>query len=235
VRAWEASDPSAGPWSTPGGQRQPGLAVSVADPIYESEIQQMVSRITGPFICGRGRPVALHEGCRSVSGPSAGSWSLRERRVDAGIAWPTMWRATWFSAVPGSCWWSPDRADRAASWPETEDTLTRRGLRVSSMSKRSRGRAGPSQLRPSRCLLIHAARGSTHRCASTRRMPRLICGLDCLGGGLDELGYVARVGDHRHVARWDLDGGGTHALGELALGVRRDRLIVLSDQVPGWV
>jgi hypothetical protein len=26
-----------------------------------------------------------------------------------------------------------------------------------------------------------------------------------------------------------------HALGELALGVGRDRLIVLSDQVPGWV
>lgn len=43
-------------------------------------------------------------------------------------------------------------------------------------------------------------------------MPRLICGLDCLGGGLDELGYVAGVGDYRHVARWDLDGGDTHAL-----------------------
>ncbi len=52
-----------------------------------------------------------------------------------------------------------------------------------------------------------------------RREPRLICGQDCFGGGLDELGYVAGVGDHRHVARWDLGGGGTHALGELALSV----------------
>jgi hypothetical protein len=32
------------------------------------------------------------------------------------------------------------------------------------------------------------------------------------------------------VAGGDFDGGGAHALGELALGVRRDRFIVLGDQ-----
>src|SRR5579872_2590593 len=110
--------------------------------------------------------------------------------------------------VPG-CWPPATLAgDRAATWPETKNALTPAGLRVSLMSYSSS--RGP---------------GAT---------PRLICGLDCFGSGLDELDYIAGVGDHRHVARWDLNGGGTHPFGELALGVGRDRVIVLSDQVPGW-
>jgi ketosteroid isomerase-like protein len=31
----------------------------------------------------------------------------------------------------------------------------------------------------------------------------------------------------------DLDGGRAHAAGELAFGVRRDRLVVLGDEIPG--
>ena len=53
----------------------------------------------------------------------------------------------------------------------------------------------------------------------------LISGLHVLGGGLDEPCHLVRVGDHRHVARLDLDRGRAHAAGELALGVRRDRLV----------
>ena len=49
-------------------------------------------------------------------------------------------------------------------------------------------------------------------------------GLDGFSGGLDELGHVIRVGDHRYVAGRDFDGGGPHALGELPLGIGRDRL-----------
>src|SRR5580704_11134002 len=122
-------------------------------------------------------------------------------------------------------------------WSETKNTLTRRGLRVSSMSQEitRKGTSGPSQRRPSRCLLIHAAQGQHSPTRARGDCRGLICGLDCLGGGFDELGYVAGVGDYRHVTRWNLDGGGTHALGELALSVGRDRVIVLSDQVPGWV
>ena len=41
------------------------------------------------------------------------------------------------------------------------------------------------------------------------------------------------LGDHRDVARPDLDGGRAHALSELALGVGRDRLVLLRDEVPG--
>jgi hypothetical protein len=60
-------------------------------------------------------------------------------------------------------------------------------------------------------------------------------GLDSFGGGLDELSHVIWVGDHRHVADRDFDGDGPHALGELPLGIGRDRLIVLGDQEPGRV
>jgi hypothetical protein len=52
-------------------------------------------------------------------------------------------------------------------------------------------------------------------------------GLDGFGGGLDELGHVIGVGDHRYVAGRDFDGGGPHALGELPLGIGRDRLITM--------
>jgi hypothetical protein len=37
-------------------------------------------------------------------------------------------------------------------------------------------------------------------------------GLDGFGGRRDELCYVIRVGDHRHVTRRDFHGGGAHAL-----------------------
>jgi len=60
-------------------------------------------------------------------------------------------------------------------------------------------------------------------------------GLDSFGGGLDELSHVIWVRDHRHVAGRDFDGVGAHALGELPLGIGRDRLIVLGDQEPGRV
>jgi hypothetical protein len=40
------------------------------------------------------------------------------------------------------------------------------------------------------------------------------------------------VGDHRHVVRRDLDGGGAHVGGELALGIGRDGLIAVGDQEP---
>ena len=49
---------------------------------------------------------------------------------------------------------------------------------------------------------------------------------------LDELHHVLGVGDHGHVTRRDFDGGGTHAPGEQALGIGRDRLIAIGDQVP---
>ena len=54
-----------------------------------------------------------------------------------------------------------------------------------------------------------------------------------LGGGLDELGHLVGVGDHRHVAGRDLDRGGAHALGEQPFGSRRDGLVVRGDQEPG--
>ena len=62
---------------------------------------------------------------------------------------------------------------------------------------------------------------------------RLVWGLDCFGGSLDELHHVVRVRDHGHVVGGDFDRGGPHALGELALGVGRDGLIALGDQEPG--
>src|SRR5260370_32644566 len=66
-------------------------------------------------------------------------------------------------------------------------------------------------------------------------------GLTCCSGGhcclcrrFDELHHVLRVGDHRHVARRDFDGGGTHTPGEQTLGIGRERLVIRGDQVPGW-
>jgi hypothetical protein len=56
-------------------------------------------------------------------------------------------------------------------------------------------------------------------------------GLDGLGGGLDELGHVVGMGDHRQVAGWDFRGGGTHPRAELPFGVGRDDLVVLAAQV----
>src|SRR5205814_2738019 len=55
----------------------------------------------------------------------------------------------------------------------------------------------------------------------------------CLCRRLDELHHVLRVGDHRHVARRDFDGGGPHAPGEQTLGIGRERLVVRGDQEPG--
>ena len=46
-----------------------------------------------------------------------------------------------------------------------------------------------------------------------------------LGSGLDEPGHLTGVGDHRDVARRDLDGGGAHPGGELPFGIRRERLV----------
>jgi lipopolysaccharide/colanic/teichoic acid biosynthesis glycosyltransferase len=55
------------------------------------------------------------------------------------------------------------------------------------------------------------------------------------GCGFDQLHDLGRVGDHREVARGDLDRGCSHALREHALGVWRDRLVVGGDQVPRGV
>ena len=43
-------------------------------------------------------------------------------------------------------------------------------------------------------------------------------GADGCRGGLDQLGHLGRVGDHRDVAALQLDGGRTHPAGELPLG-----------------
>ena len=53
--------------------------------------------------------------------------------------------------------------------------------------------------------------------------------------GLDEPQHVIGVGDHRHAVRRDLDGGGAHAGGELALGVGRDGLVAVGGQEPAPV
>src|SRR5260221_3106054 len=63
-------------------------------------------------------------------------------------------------------------------------------------------------------------------------LSRRCCGYR-FGGCLDELHYVLRVGDHRHVARGDFHRGRPHALGEEPLGVGPDCLVVPSDEVPG--
>jgi hypothetical protein len=52
---------------------------------------------------------------------------------------------------------------------------------------------------------------------------------------LNELDDVIGVGNHRDVVGWDFDGSCAHALGELALGVGRDRLVAVGDQKPGRV
>jgi hypothetical protein len=49
------------------------------------------------------------------------------------------------------------------------------------------------------------------------------------GCGLDDLGDLIGVGDHRAVVGLDLDSGCAHALGELALGVGRDCLVSGGD------
>ena len=59
--------------------------------------------------------------------------------------------------------------------------------------------------------------------------------LDGFGSGPDEARHVLGVRDHNQMACRDFDGRGAHALGELALGVSRDGLIVLCDQEPGRV
>src|SRR5258708_2439234 len=53
------------------------------------------------------------------------------------------------------------------------------------------------------------------------------------GRGRDEPYDVVRVGDHRKVARVDLDRRGSHALSELSLGVRRDGPVTRCHHVPG--
>jgi hypothetical protein len=53
------------------------------------------------------------------------------------------------------------------------------------------------------------------------------------GGGRDELQHLLRVGHHGHVVGQDLHRGGTHARGELPLGVGRDRLVAVGDEEPG--
>src|SRR6266550_1946786 len=57
-------------------------------------------------------------------------------------------------------------------------------------------------------------------------------GPDRLGRLLDQVGDLGGMGDHRDVARRNLDGGRAHPRRELALSVRRDRLVVLRDEVP---
>jgi HxlR-like helix-turn-helix len=77
--------------------------------------------------------------------------------------------------------------------------------------------------------------GDPPKAAEPKAVPsvRLTGGLDGFGGGLDELRHLVGVRDHRYVTGLDFDGGCAHALGELALGVGRDGLIVLGHQVPG--
>src|SRR2546428_11030581 len=67
----------------------------------------------------------------------------------------------------------------------------------------------------------------------------LLVGASARGGGpdrvgrlLDQVGDLGRMGDHRDVARRDLDGGRAHPLGELPLGIGWDRFVVLRDEVP---
>ena len=50
--------------------------------------------------------------------------------------------------------------------------------------------------------------------------------------GHDPLIGLLRVGDHRAVSARDLDRVGAHPLCELPLGIRRNHLVVLGDQIP---
>jgi hypothetical protein len=69
----------------------------------------------------------------------------------------------------------------------------------------------------------------------TFRCVRQVSGRSATTAGrlLDQVGDSSGMGDHRDVARGDLDGGRAHPRCELPLGVGRDRLVVLRDEVPG--
>src|SRR5690348_8590098 len=89
-------------------------------------------------------------------------------------------------------------------------------------------------LRPSRSRWSLISRPSDRRtCHAVSGLAGLARSRHGFGGRLDELCHVTGVGDHRDVAGRNLDGGGAHAGGELPLGIRRDRLVVGGDQVPG--
>src|ERR1700722_5633817 len=55
---------------------------------------------------------------------------------------------------------------------------------------------------------------------------------DCRGSGLDQLDDIVRVRHHRNVAGRDFDGRRAHALGEHALSIRGNRLVVGGDEIP---
>src|SRR5271163_3826720 len=55
---------------------------------------------------------------------------------------------------------------------------------------------------------------------------------DRLSRYVGEIRDLNGMGDHCHVARWNLNSGCAHALREHALGVGRDGLVVGGDQVP---
>ena len=75
--------------------------------------------------------------------------------------------------------------------------------------------------------------GRKYPACSARRRAR---SLPSHGGGVrrgdDALVSLLRVGDHRAVAAGDLDRVGSHPLCKLPLGIGRNHLVVLGDQIP---
>lgn len=69
-------------------------------------------------------------------------------------------------------------------------------------------------------------------CSARRRAPSL----PSYGGGVRRGDYalvsLLRVGDHRAVPAGDLDRVGSHPLCKLLLGIGRNHLVVLGDQIP---
>ena len=171
--------------------------------------------------------------------PSEGSVTLPrvcERSLENAVQWPER------RPVSGEEEWAPDRATRP-------DCLSGEGQyplsnvawrdRVASRACISRARCpaarGSGQ---TRFCSLHSAGCRLQRercgCGSGRFRPRwLRQGRPRLWRRLDERDDLVRVGNHRAVVGWDFNGGCTHALGELALGVGRDRLVAGGDQVPG--